>query len=63
MCINQQRIKDIFKTGNSKTLTKYYLGKYEEEVVSGNTRKLHYIYGGNPEKSGNTWMNLDEAIC
>ncbi|GAO29182.1 RHS repeat-associated core domain-containing protein [Geofilum rubicundum] len=45
--VNQQRIKGLFKTGSTTTLTKYYLGKYEEEVVSGNTRKLHYIYGGN----------------
>ncbi|WP_157666454.1 RHS repeat domain-containing protein [Alkalitalea saponilacus] len=45
---NQQRIKGTFATSGNTTLTKYYLGNYEEEVSpDGSVRKLHYIYGGN----------------
>ena len=31
----------------SGTLTRYYMGDYEEEVRNGNIRKIHYICGGN----------------
>ena len=31
----------------SGSLTRYYMGNYEEEVRNGNTRKIHYIIGGN----------------
>ena len=37
-----------FKTSETTTLTRYYLGNYEEEInAAGNTRKLHYISGSN----------------
>lgn len=46
--VGQQRIKGVFKTNNTTTLTRYYHGNYEEEVSpSGNIRKIHYIHGGN----------------
>jgi RHS repeat-associated protein len=42
----------VFATPGSPTLTRYYLGNYEEEHADGKVRKLHYISGGNPEMSG-----------
>lgn len=46
--VDRQRRKGIFKHNNQTTLTRYYLGDYEEEVKpDGNTRKIHYISGGN----------------
>jgi len=44
--VDEQRIKAI-KTQPSGTLTRYYMGNYEEEVQSNSTRKIHYIAGGN----------------
>ena len=43
---DEQRIKTVL-TGSSGSLTRYYMGDYEEEVRNGNTRKIHYITGGN----------------
>jgi len=43
---DEQRIKTTLSQP-SGTLTRYYLGDYEEEVRNGNTRKIHYISGGN----------------
>ena len=34
-------------TQSSGSLTRYYMGNYEEEIRNGNTRKIHYIIGGN----------------
>ena len=50
--VNQQRIKGVFATSGNTTLTRYYLGNYEEEhtpdgTPDGKVRKLHYISGGN----------------
>jgi RHS repeat-associated protein len=43
----RQRVKSSFATSGSTTLTKYYLGNYEEEhLPGGKIRKLHYISGG-----------------
>jgi RHS repeat-associated protein len=43
---DEQRIKTVLTKPN-QTLTRYYMGNYEEEIVGGNTRKIHYICGGN----------------
>ncbi len=46
--VDRQRIKGSFATSGNTTLTKYYLGNYEEEhKPDGSIRKLHYIYAGN----------------
>ena len=46
--VDQQRIKGTFSNSGNTTLTKYYLGNYEEEhKADGTIRKLHYIYAGN----------------
>jgi RHS repeat-associated protein len=46
--VDNQRRKAIFKTKNETTLTRYYLGDYEEELTAdGETRKIHYLSGGN----------------
>jgi hypothetical protein len=52
--VDQQRVKGVFSTNNTTTLTRYYLGHYEEEHTPDGTngvkiRKLHYIYGGIPK--------------
>jgi RHS repeat-associated protein len=46
--VDEQRIKTVL-TKNNTSLTRYYLGDYEEEITgnSGDIRKIHYIYGGN----------------
>ncbi|MDL2222957.1 FG-GAP-like repeat-containing protein [Bacteroidales bacterium OttesenSCG-928-M11] len=44
--VDKQRTKSVLTTPN-KTLTRYYLGNYEEEIVNGKTRNIHYINGGN----------------
>jgi len=44
--IDEQRIKTTLSQP-SGSLTRYYLGDYEEEVMNGNARKIHYISGGN----------------
>ncbi len=44
--IDHQRRKGVFeKPGN--TLTRYYLGDYEEDHINGTVKKTHYISGGN----------------
>ena len=43
---DEQRIKTVLAT-TSGTLTRYYMGDYEEEVRNGTVRKIHYICGGN----------------
>ena len=43
---DEQRIKTVL-TNPSGTLTRYYMGNYEEEIRNGSTRKIHYIDGGN----------------
>ncbi len=47
--VGDQRIKtELANLSNpSGTLTRYYVGNYEEEIRNGNTRKIHYINGGN----------------
>jgi RHS repeat-associated protein len=46
--VDQQRKRGVFTQNNKTTLTRYYLGNYEEEVKpDGSTRKIHYISGGN----------------
>jgi RHS repeat-associated protein len=45
--IDDQRRKGVFKTNNEITLTRYYLGDYEEEQTpDGKKRKIHYLSGG-----------------
>jgi RHS repeat-associated core domain len=44
--VGDQRIKSVL-TNPSGTLTRYYAGNYEEENRNGQTRKIHYINGGN----------------
>jgi len=39
---DEQRIKTVLGT-----LTRYYMGNYEEEIRNGVARKIHYITGGN----------------
>jgi len=41
-----QRVKTVL-TNSSGSLTRYYMGNYEEEIKNGNIRKIHYICGGN----------------
>ncbi|MDL2323157.1 hypothetical protein LJC52_04130 [Bacteroidales bacterium OttesenSCG-928-A17] len=44
--VDRQRVKSQL-TGPGTSLTRYYLGDYEEEVIDSNiTRKIHYINGG-----------------
>ncbi|MDL2224558.1 RHS repeat-associated core domain-containing protein, partial [Bacteroidales bacterium OttesenSCG-928-M06] len=43
--VDEQRIKSVLSKPNS-TVTRYYLGSYEEEIVNGNTRKIHYLSAG-----------------
>ena len=43
---DEQRIKTVL-TKPGGTLTRYYMGNYEEEIRNGNTRKIHYLNGGN----------------
>ena len=43
---DEQRIKTVL-TGLSGTLTRYYMGNYEEENRNGSIRKIHYVNGGN----------------
>ena len=43
---DEQRVKTLLAQP-SDTLTRYYMGNYEEEVRGGVTRKIHYISGGN----------------
>lgn len=47
--VSDQRIKTVLSnlSDSSGTLTRYYTGNYEEEIRDGNTRKIHYINGGN----------------
>ena len=47
--VGDQRIKTVLSnlSDSSGTLTRYYTGNYEEEIRDGNTRKIHYINGGN----------------
>ena len=46
--VDNQRRKAVFKTNGETTLTRYYLGDYEEEqTTDGKTRKIHYLSGGN----------------
>ena len=43
---DEQRIKTVL-TNPSGTLTRYYMGHYEEEIRGGSSRNIHYINGGN----------------
>ena len=43
--VDQQRRTSTY-TNNGTTLTRYYLGDYEEEIVGNNVRKIHYLSGG-----------------
>ena len=43
---DEQRVKTVL-SGSSGTLTRYYMGDYEEEIINGNIRKIHYIRGSN----------------
>ena len=45
---NQRRKSEYYENGISQgatTLTRYYLGDYEEEVSGTNVRKIHYLSG------------------
>ncbi len=44
--VDEQRIKTV-QTATNGSLTRYYLGGYEEEISGSNVRKLHYLGGGN----------------
>ena len=44
--VGDQRIKSVL-TNPEGTLTRYFSGNYEEEYRAGNTRRIHYINGGN----------------
>jgi RHS repeat-associated protein len=44
--VDRQRRTSTY-TNNGTTLTRYYLGDYEEEIVGNNVRKIHYLSGGN----------------
>ncbi|MDR0506376.1 MAG: FG-GAP-like repeat-containing protein, partial [Dysgonamonadaceae bacterium] len=44
--VDEQRIKSVLSTATG-SLTRYYIGSYEEETVGSNTRKIHYLGGGN----------------
>ncbi len=44
--IDKQRRKSRF-AANGSEMTRYYMPNYEEEVEGSNTRKIHYISGGN----------------
>lgn len=45
--VDEQRRKSVF-TDDTYSLTRYYLGNYEEEInSSGEIRKIHYIGGSN----------------
>lgn len=44
--IDHQRRKAVYKTNGNIDKTRYYLGDYEEDIVTnGNDRKVHYISG------------------
>ncbi|WP_304518300.1 RHS repeat domain-containing protein, partial [Candidatus Symbiothrix dinenymphae] len=43
---DEQRIKSVL-TKSGTSLTRYYMGNYEEETQNGVTRQIHYISGGN----------------
>ncbi|MDL2224459.1 hypothetical protein LJB92_04010, partial [Bacteroidales bacterium OttesenSCG-928-M06] len=43
--VDEQRIKSVYGTPSGAT-TRYYLGSYEEEIVNGNTKKIHYLSAG-----------------
>ncbi|MDL2224461.1 RHS repeat-associated core domain-containing protein [Bacteroidales bacterium OttesenSCG-928-M06] len=43
--VDEQRIKSVYGTPSGAT-TRYYLGSYEEEIVNGNIRKIHYLSAG-----------------
>ena len=48
--VDEQRIKSILSRPSSNpSLSRWYLGNYEEEMLSGNAniRRIHYISGGN----------------
>ena len=45
--VDEQRRKAIFKSNGDITLTRFYLGDYEEEETpDGKKRKIHYLSGG-----------------
>jgi RHS repeat-associated protein len=43
---DEQRIKTVL-TKSGSSLTRYYMGNYEEEIVGNTVRKIHYLCGGN----------------
>jgi RHS repeat-associated protein len=43
---DEQRVKTVLNK-NGTSLTRYYMGNYEEEIVGSNIRKIHYLCGGN----------------
>jgi RHS repeat-associated protein len=44
--VDEQRVKTVLNK-NGTSLTRYYMGNYEEEIVGNNIRKIHYLCGGN----------------
>ncbi|OFX34740.1 MAG: hypothetical protein A2X08_00995 [Bacteroidetes bacterium GWA2_32_17] len=40
-----QRVKTEYKNNQIIEKTKYFAGNYEQEIIDGNTRELHYIAG------------------
>jgi hypothetical protein len=54
---DDQRVKSII-VQTSGTLTRYYMGNYEEEIRNGNTKKIHYIKGVNGLSAISFWKLL-----
>ncbi len=44
--VDNQRLKTQLYSGGTLTKTKYFAANYEEEITPTNTRKIHYIAGG-----------------
>ncbi|MDL2256804.1 hypothetical protein LJC06_01205, partial [Bacteroidales bacterium OttesenSCG-928-I14] len=45
--VDEQRVKTIYTPAVGSSLTRYYMGNYEEEIRGTSTRKINYINGGN----------------
>ncbi|MFV0269473.1 MAG: RHS repeat domain-containing protein, partial [Draconibacterium sp.] len=43
--VDRQRTKSVFTENGSTTLTRYYLGGYEEDHTAAGIKKVHYISG------------------
>ncbi|MDL2257411.1 hypothetical protein LJC06_04320, partial [Bacteroidales bacterium OttesenSCG-928-I14] len=45
--VDEQRVKTVYTPAVGSSLTRYYMGNYEEEIRGTSTRKINYINGGN----------------